>query len=74
MQFSRVTSRKVNKNAGLICDQTIQLKGFYPVKDYPDSLRRVKFKESDTGKTLTFLTNNFRVSAINITKFYKERG
>ncbi len=73
MQFSRVASRKVNKNAGLICDQTIQLKGFYPVKYYPDSLRRVKFKEPDTGKTLTFLTNNFRISAINVTKFYKER-
>lgn len=73
MQFSRVASRKVNKNAGLICDQTIRLKGFYPSKYYPDSLRRVKFKEPDTGKTLTFLTNNFRISAINVTKFYKER-
>lgn len=73
MQFIRVASRKANKKMGLICDQTIRLKGFYPAKYYPDSLRRVKFKDPDTGKTLTFLTNNFRISAINVTKFYKER-
>lgn len=73
LQFQRIASRKVNKKAGLICDQTIRLKTFYSTKDYPDSLRRVKFYEKDSGQTLIFLTNNFRISAKNVTKLYKER-
>jgi len=73
MDFERISSRKVSKRKGLICDQTIRLLGFYPSKDYPDTLRRIKFHDEITSKTLTFLTNSSRVSAIIITQLYKER-
>ena len=43
--------------AGVICDQTIALDGFYTKQDYPDHLRRIRFKDPETGKTLVFLTN-----------------
>jgi len=73
MDFERLSSRKVNKKKGLICDQTIRLNGFYPSKDYPDTLRRIKFYDEETSQTLVFLTNSFNVSAIIITQLYKER-
>ena len=73
MDFERISSRKVSKRKGLICDQTIRLLGFYPSKDYPDTLRRIKFHDEITSKTLTFLTNSSRVSTIIITQLYKER-
>ena len=73
MDFERLSSRKVNKNRGLICDQTIRLLGFYPSKEYPDTLRRIKFHDEETSKTLVFLTNSSRAKAIIITQLYKER-
>lgn len=73
MDFERINSRKVDKETGLICDQTIRLNGFYPSKDYPDTLRRIKFHDGETGKTFVFITNNFSTSAIIITQLYKER-
>jgi len=73
LQFERLESRKVTKTFGIICDQTIRLRGFYPSKDYPDTLRRIKYYDKETGKTFVFITNNFRISAKNVTKYYKER-
>jgi IS4 transposase len=36
-------------------------------------LRRVRFKDPDTGKTLVFLTNNFALPATTICALYKAR-
>jgi IS4 transposase len=55
------------------CDQTIRLAGFYPSKDYPDKLRRIKYFDSTTGKTLVFLTNNFTLPAQTIADLYRCR-
>ena len=41
-------------------------------KDYPEHLRRVRFKDS-TGKTLIFLTNNTALPAQVIAQLYKNR-
>jgi len=73
LQFQWVASRKVDKKSDLICDQTIRLTGFYSSKNYLDYLGRVKFCEKESGQTLIFHTNNFRISAKNVTKLYKER-
>ena len=34
--------------------------GFYTSQDYPEHLRRIRFKDPETGKTLVFLTNRLR--------------
>jgi hypothetical protein len=57
MDFHRVYSAPTDRSTGIICDQTIALDGFYTQQDYPAHLRRVRFKDSRTGKTLVFLTN-----------------
>ncbi len=63
----------VDRTTGLICDQTIALVGFYLRKGFDAPLRRIRFKDPETGKTLVFLTNNFALSALTITELYRCR-
>lgn len=59
LKAQRRYSHPVDRSTGLICDQTIVLTGFYSRQDFDTPLRRVRFKDPDTGKRLVFLTNNF---------------
>jgi len=72
-RFHRLYSRSVDKSTGLQCDQTIVLKSFYPRKKYPEKLRRIKYLDLETGNIYIFLTNNFLLPALTITKLYKAR-
>ena len=78
LQAKRRYSHPVDRETGLICDQTIALSGFYSKNGYPEkgtspeALRRIRFK-TDKGKTLVFLTNNFDLPAITITELYRCR-
>lgn len=73
LQFRRLYSRPVDKSTGLRCDQTIVLTGYYTHKDYPEKLRRIKYRDVDTGKLFVFLTNNFTLPALTIAKLYRYR-
>jgi hypothetical protein len=66
-------SRPVDRATGLICDQTVVLTGFYTQQDFDRPLRRIKFNDPATGKSLVFLTNNFTLPALTIAKLYKYR-
>ena len=72
-QLQRVYSAAVDRSTGIICDQTITLTGTTSHKDYPEHLRRIRFKDPETGKTLVFLTNNFALPATTICALYKAR-
>jgi len=72
-QFHRIYSHPTEQDTGVKCDQTIRLAGFYPSKDYPDKLRRIKYFDSMTGKTFVFLTNNFTLPAQTIADLYRCR-
>jgi hypothetical protein len=69
----RVYSAANQRKVGVICDQSIALNGFYASKDYPDLLRRIRFKDPDSGKTLVFLTNNTQLPPLAIASLYKHR-
>lgn len=73
LKCRRVYSHPVDKTTGLICDQSVMLTGFYQAKDYPDKLRRVKYYDAKTDKTLVFLTNNFTLPAMTIAELYRCR-
>ena len=73
MNWHRVYSVTSDRSAGIICDQTIALDGFYTQQDYPAHLRRVRFKDPETGKTLIFLTNQMTLPAATICALYKSR-
>lgn len=73
MQFRSQKRRPVDKSTGLRCDQTIVLTGAATAEEYPQSLRRIKYVDPDTGKRFVFLTNNFVLDALTIAKLYKCR-
>jgi Domain of unknown function (DUF4372)/Transposase DDE domain len=72
-RLRRLYSAPVDRSTGIICDQTVALTGFTSYRDYPAHLRRIRFKDPETGKTLVFLTNNFTFSAAVICALYKRR-
>ena len=73
MVWHRVYSAKVDRNTGVICDQTIALDGPRTRRDYSAQLRRVRFKDPETGKTLVFLTNQMTLPSATICALYKNR-
>jgi IS4 transposase len=73
MKYHRVYSRKVEKSAGIMADQSVALDGFYTSQDYPEHLRRIRFCDPETNKRLVFLTNNFELPAETIAALYKKR-
>jgi len=69
----RVYSAPTDRTTGIIADQTIALDGNTTRRDYPDHLRRVRFKDPESGKTLVFLTNQSALPAASICALYKSR-
>lgn len=72
-KLQRRYSHPVNRDTGLICDQTIVLTGLYTPQHYPAPLRRIRFKDPATAKTLVFVTNNFALPALTVTELYRCR-
>ena len=71
--FRRIYSAPSDRAHGIICDQTIALSGFYSHQRCPIHLRRIRFKDPETGKTLIFLTNLCAPPAATICALYKAR-
>jgi hypothetical protein len=72
-KLRRIRSRPVDRTTGVICDQVVALTIAVSAKRYPARLRRVRYREPETGKTLIFLTNNFDLPAATITNLYRCR-
>ena len=69
----RIYSSPVDRSTGLICDQQVELTVFYSQRGYPERLRRIRYKDPETGKTLVFLTNHFGIPAASVCALYKSR-
>lgn len=69
----RLYSAPVDRTTGVWYDPTIRLTGKLSSELYPEKLRRVRFKDLETGKTYTFLTNDFSLPGLTIAKLYKSR-
>ena len=72
-QCRRLYSHPVDKSTGLLCDQTIVLTGVDTRTTYPEKLRRIKYRDPETGNTLVFLTNHFSLPALTIADLYRCR-
>jgi hypothetical protein len=68
-----IASRPVDAATGLRADQTILLATAKSKAGYPQRLRRVSFRDPETGKHLVFLTNRFEPPALTIAAIYKNR-
>jgi hypothetical protein len=73
MDARRVYSLPADRDRGIVCDQRVRLNGFYAGKHYPEHLRRIRYREPETGRTLVFLTNNTALDAATICALYKCR-
>ena len=73
MDARRVYSATTDRATGVLCDQRVMLNGYYSAKNYPEHLRRIRFKDPESGKTLVFLTNNTALPALTIAALYKSR-
>ena len=71
-RYRVIECRKVLKTKGLTSDQTIELTGA-KAKNCPIRLRRIGYKDADTGIHYIFLTNNFTLAASTIADIYKAR-
>jgi Transposase DDE domain/Domain of unknown function (DUF4372) len=73
VKWRRIESRLVDKETGVEADQIIRLAAPRSRARYPDRLRRVSYRDPDTGKHLVFLTNNLALPARTIADLYKCR-
>ena len=70
---ARRYSRPVDKTTGLRFDQTVQTAGVETRFSYPAALRRIGYRDPQTGRTFVFLTNNFTVPALTVVRLYQGR-
>jgi IS4 transposase len=73
MKAHRLYSNKVDKDAGLLCDQVIVLTDKKSKSKYSDKMRRIKYRDKETSIVYVFLTNDFNSSPYTITTLYKNR-
>lgn len=69
----RLYSASVERDSGIICDQTIALTSQNSARFYPDKLRRIKVRDLETGKIIVLLSNNFKLPAATIAQLYRCR-
>lgn len=74
-RFKVLSSRKTDRTQGYICDQEIRITGTVSRRAGLKKLklRRVAYRDPDTGKKLVFLTNRFDVDTKTICDLYKAR-
>jgi hypothetical protein len=72
-KYRRIYSTPVDRTTGLICDQQVELIVARSRRSYPDRLRRIRFRDPETGKTLVFLTNHPGIAAQDVCALYKSR-
>jgi len=66
-------SQPGDESGGVRCDRTIALSGVKSVRDYPLSLRRIRYHDVQISKTFNFLTNNFAIPAQTVADLYRYR-
>jgi len=63
----------IDLTTGLRSDKTVLLTVAKSKKRYPEKLRLVEFYDQENNELLTFLTNNFDITAFEVTTLYKNR-
>ncbi len=72
-KLRRLYSNKVDRTTGIICDQVVVPDGVTSANDDPDKLRRIKYVDTETDKTLVFITNDFVLPPLTIAELYRAR-
>lgn len=72
-KYRIVERRKVNRDQGITSDQVIELTGLQFRDQALPRLRRIGYRDAETGKHFVFLTNHFGLSPKTIADIYKDR-
>lgn len=75
-KFKVAKSKRVDRTRGHICDQEVRVhKRVGTAKDklYVKKMRRISYRDPETGKKLIFLTNRFDLATQTICDLYKAR-
>ena len=73
LQAQRRYSRPVDRSTGVMFDQMLVLQTYRTARDYPQTLRGIRYKDPETGKRLLFITNNTALPALTVCALYKAR-
>ena len=71
-RMQRRYSNVIDRRSGVICDQIVFLAGDDTPEKYPETIRRIKYRDPE-GHVYVFLTNNTAASASSIALLYKNR-
>lgn len=72
-KYRVVERREANRAQGITSDQVIELTGLqFQDKELP-KLRRIGYRDADSGKHYVYLTNHFKLSAKTVADVYKDR-
>ncbi len=72
-KYRVVKRHRIVSGKGLTSDQTIEFTDIQASKKCPIQLRRIGYRDAETGKHYFFLTNNFKLAAKTIADVYKSR-
>ncbi len=72
-KLRRLHSRPADRSTGLVCDQVARPDGVNSATDFPAKLRRIRHRDSERGKTLIFLANNFTLPAMSVADIHRSR-
>jgi len=73
MKYKVVDRGAPDKKTAVICDQAVVLTNQISAEKYTGMLRRIRYFDKETGNTLVFITNNFKLSALNVAAPYRYR-
>lgn len=74
VRFKRIFSNpKDENNKAIISDQIVRCSGGKGKYNYPERIRRIRYKDLESNRIFTYLTNNFELSAQIIADLYKAR-
>lgn len=73
LQLRRIQSQSIDKSTGVRSDWIVMANGVKTATAYPERLRRIRFRDVETKKTLVFITNDFVLPAHVIAALYKAR-
>lgn len=69
----RIQSQPIDKTTGVRSDWIVKANGTTTASAYPERLRRIRFRDIETRRTLIFITNDFVLPAHVIAALYKAR-
>ncbi len=71
--YRAIRNQQAMPDKGVLADQTVELTGQPRSGEDRLHLRRIEYRDNETGQEYVFMTNNFKLAARTVADIYKER-